>query len=158
MILFGPMSVLSAKKVVFGSDHGGFHLKGELLVFAKEQGAEVYDSGCFSEASIDYPDVARDAVKVFDARQADFLILICGSGIGVSIAANRYSRIRAVVTDNIYAAKLARQHNHANCLCMGARLTGPDQAREVFLSFVSEEVDTSERHARRVAKLGELNE
>jgi len=158
VILFGPMSVLSAKKVVFGSDHGGFRLKGELLEFAKTLGAEVFDTGCFNEASVDYPDITRDAVSLFDEQSADFLVIVCGSGIGVSIAANRFSNIRAVVTDNIYAARLARQHNHANCLCLGARLTGPDQAREVFLSFVSEKVDASERHARRVAKLGDLNE
>jgi ribose 5-phosphate isomerase B len=143
-------------RLVFGSDHGGFHLKKLLMENCSQEGLTVIDAGCYDESSVDYPDVVENAVGKFRDSGSDALILICGSGVGVSIAANRHKDVRAVLTDNPVSAVLSRQHNHANCLCMGERLTGPDMAWEVLKSFLCTPVDDSERHCRRVGKLGEM--
>jgi ribose 5-phosphate isomerase B len=141
-------------KIVFGSDHGGFDLKKNLIDYCVAQGFFVADAGCESRESVDYPDAVNDAVALFRSQSADFLVLVCGSGVGVSIAANRHPDIRAIVTDNPYLAGLSRRHNHANCLCLGERLTGVDLAVAVLDEFLKTECDNSPRHCRRVKKLG----
>lgn len=152
------MSDLKNKTVVFGSDHGALALRAKLIENANLWGMKTVDTGPTTSESVDYPQQVKVAVEKFQDLKADFLVLLCGSGIGVSIAANRFPDIRAVVTHSVYAAKLAREHNHANCLCMGERLVGPDQAREVMKAFFETESSTDERHQRRVRQLGGLNE
>ena len=142
--------------VVFSSDHGGVGLRKQLVAHAKSIGCVVHDVGPSSPDSIDYPDQVQKALAEFYKLNADFIVLICGSGIGVSMAANRDRRIRAVVAANSVQAQLARQHNHANCLCLGARLTNFGEAKEIFNCFMQTEPDMSERHCRRVAQLGAL--
>lgn len=144
-------------KIVFASDHGGFHLRKSLIEYCIAQGMSAIDTGCEDAVSVDYPDIVKTAVEQFRRQNANFLVLVCGSGVGVSIAANRHPDIRAVVTDNPYVASLARQHNHVNCLCLGERLIGLDLAINVLEKFLQTECDNSSRHCRRVEKLGEYS-
>jgi len=140
--------------IVFASDHGGINLRESLARECSRRGYEIFDASSDQKGSVDYPDVVSSALKTFHEKKAHFLVLVCGSGVGVSIAANRDPLIRAVCTDSVTVARLAREHNHANCLCLGERLTGPDLAREVLQEFLGTSVDSDERHRRRVSKLG----
>lgn len=150
------MEASSQSTLIFSSDHGGVELRNRLVLHAKAIGCKVVDVGPDNLDSVDYPDQVHNALSEFFRLKADFIVLICGSGIGVSIAANRDRRIRAVVAANSAQARLARQHNHANCLCLGARLTEFREAKEIFNCFIETEPDMSERHCRRVAQLGAL--
>tara|TARA_Y100001968_G_scaffold117925_1_gene107373 strand:- start:122 stop:574 length:453 start_codon:yes stop_codon:yes gene_type:complete len=144
----------SAKStIVFASDHGGVNLRKILQKEAESAGFIVEDCGTHSLDSVDYPEQVSIAVENFIKLKAEYLILICGSGIGVSIAANRHPKLRAVVATNTTEARLSREHNHANCLCLGERLIGIDLAKEIFYCFVNTDPDLSDRHCRRVAKL-----
>jgi ribose 5-phosphate isomerase B len=143
-------------KIVFACDHGGLELKKYLMDKSKEFGYIIHDSGCYENTSVDYPNIVKKAVVDFREQNADFLVITCGSGVGVSIAANRHHDIRALVTDSPYLAALSRQHNHANCLCMGGRITGEGLALDVFKTFVESQPDMSERHVNRVKILGEM--
>ena len=146
----------SREGIIFASDHGGVALKDSLVQFSSELGYHPLDLGVQAQDSEDYPDIVLKAVEVFKAESVPFMVLICGSGVGVCMAANRFACIRAVSTDNPYLARLARQHNHANCLCMGERTIGTDLAREVLAVFLKTQEDLSQRHGRRVKKLGQL--
>lgn len=142
-------------KVVFGCDHGGIQLKNHLMEVATKLGHDVVDASRTTGDSVDYPDEARHAASVFQKESADFLVLVCGSGVGVSIAANRHSFLRAVLTDNPYVAGLARAHNHANCICFGERTMGRDTASAALKAFLEGPADSDSRHQRRVQKLEE---
>ena len=139
--------------IVFASDHGGVNLRKVLQEEAKLAGFLVEDYGVHENVSIDYPDQVNLAVENFLRLGAEYLVLVCGSGIGVSIAANRNPKLRAIVAINTTQARLAREHNHANCLCLGERITGVDLAKEIFYCFINTDPDLSDRHCRRVAKL-----
>tara|TARA_Y100000589_G_scaffold95179_1_gene89862 strand:- start:47 stop:499 length:453 start_codon:yes stop_codon:yes gene_type:complete len=144
----------SAKStIVFASDHGGLNLRKALQKEAHSAGFVVEDCGVNSLEPVDYPEQVSIAIQNFLRLKAKYLVLICGSGIGVSIAANRHPELRAVVAANTTQARLSREHNHANCLCLGERLTGIDLAKEIFYCFVNTKPDLSDRHCRRVAKL-----
>jgi len=149
------MAGSGSKVLVFSADHGGIDLKNKLVAHAGSLGHTVVDVTRTQGESVDYPDEVGAAVGYFLQGQADFLVLVCGSGVGVSIAANRHHKIRAVLADNPYTAALARAHNHANCLCLGQRLVGEDMACAVLDSFIANQPDLSERHKRRVHKLEE---
>ncbi|MCO4781296.1 MAG: RpiB/LacA/LacB family sugar-phosphate isomerase [Candidatus Cloacimonetes bacterium] len=143
-------------KIVLGSDHGGSKYLSEIDEFLQKLNIETIVPCGFPTDSIDYPDVVKSCVSSFGQNEANFIILICGSGVGVSIAANRYSHIRALVTADLYQAKLAREHNHANCLCFGERLYGIDQIKEVIKVFINTSGSKEPRHLNRVEKLGDL--
>jgi len=145
-----------ARKIVLSSDHGGTELRQSLAKFCSQAGHQVVELGPDVACSVDYPTEVQTAVREYLAQAADFLILVCGSGVGVSIAANRHRQIRAVLTDNPYVAALSRQHNHANCLCLGQRVIGLDLAIAVLQAFLDGQCDQSERHVRRVKQLEEL--
>jgi ribose 5-phosphate isomerase B len=136
-------------KIAIGSDHGGFLLKQELVPFIQELGHEVEDVGCHSPESTDYPVQAKAVVELVKSRGADRGILICGTGIGMSMAANRHPGIRAALCHEIFTARMSRAHNDANVLCMGARVIGPGLAREMVREWLSTPFDGG-RHSRRV--------
>jgi ribose 5-phosphate isomerase B len=143
-------------KIVLGSDHGGSSYLQEVDQFLQSIDIETIIPCGFPTKSIDYPDVVKNCVTSYDESKADFIILICGSGVGVSIAANRYKHIRALVTSDLYQARLSREHNHANCLCFGERLVGIDQVKEVIKVFINTTGSEEARHLTRVEKLGDL--
>lgn len=139
-----------AQKILIASDHAGFPLKKFLIEQLTELGFKAIDLGCDSaEKSVDYPDYAQKLCKKLDA---EFGILICGSGIGISIAANRFKHIRAALCHNAKSAKLARAHNDANVLCLGARVVKNKTALSIAKAFLSSKFEGA-RHERRVAKL-----
>jgi len=136
-------------KIAIASDHGGFDLKGEIIEFLKELGETVEDLGCHSLESVDYPDYAEKVCQEVKNQRCQCGILICGTGIGMSMAANRHQEIRAALCHNIFTAQLSREHNDANVLCIGARVIGPGLALEMVRSWINTEFAGS-RHLRRI--------
>jgi ribose 5-phosphate isomerase B len=141
--------------LLIASDHAGFELKEALKRRAGEIGVSFTDLGTNSKDSVDYPDYAGILSRELIARGAEsnLGVLICGSGVGVSIAANRNPAIRAVLAESPEVARLAREHNHANVLCLGARIVSEDIALQLLREFISALPDPGERHARRIEKL-----
>ena len=149
-------SNMQVKKIVMASDHAACELKSFLKDALISQGYEIIDCGTESaQVSVDYPDKAYLLAKVLKKNDADMGILLCGSGIGMSIAVNRYDHIRAALVHSIDYAKLARQHNDANVLVLGGRFLNPQEALEITNTFLMTDFE-GERHARRVAKLGDM--
>ncbi|PKN01986.1 MAG: ribose 5-phosphate isomerase B [Elusimicrobia bacterium HGW-Elusimicrobia-1] len=142
-------------KIAFGSDHAGYELKKSLTVFAKRLGAEVKDFGTDSIDSCDYPDSARAVAAAVSEGTFDFGVLVCGSGIGMSIAANKFPRVRAALACSIEHARLARLHNDANILCLGARFIDDKIASECLKIFLETKFEGG-RHEKRVAKISAL--
>lgn len=145
-------------QVYLGSDHAGVELKREIKDylegrFKEQEGYFVLDLGVFTNDSTDYPDIAREVCeKVLENKEA-LGILVCGSGIGMSIAANKNKGIRAVLANNELTARLGREHNDANVLCLGERMTGKELAKAIVDAFLGATFDAQERHLRRVGKL-----
>jgi len=141
------------KKFYIASDHAGFLLKSFLIKTLSELGFKAIDLGCDSaEKSVDYPDYAQKLCKKIKKNSAEFGILICGSGVGISIAANRFKHIRAALCHNAKIAKLSRAHNDANVICLGARLISQKTALATVKAFLNSDFEKG-RHDRRVAKL-----
>lgn len=138
--------------LVFAADHAGFSLKETLLQVAKENGWPWSDVGVFDETPMDYPDIIPPLVEALFRTENTGGVLICGSGIGVSIAANRHKGIRAALCHEGLSASLARQHNNANVLVLGGRLIGPEMARHCLTQFVTTAFAQG-RHLRRVQKI-----
>jgi len=138
-------------KIVLGADHGGFELKEVIEAFLVELKYEVIDVGCNSTESVDYPDFAEKAVSHIINDSCRLGILICGTGIGMSIAANRHMEIRAANCDSEYTARMSREHNDANVLCLGARVIDQEQAFKVVRTWLMSEFSGG-RHQRRIAK------
>jgi ribose 5-phosphate isomerase B len=139
-------------RVVLASDHAGLALKEGLKAVLARLQVTVEDLGTHSEASVDYPDFAHAVAAAVGAGRYDAGILVCGTGLGMSIAANRHSLIRAALCADPYSARMARRHNDANVLCLGARVTGVGLAEEIVEAFVTTGFEGG-RHASRVAKL-----
>ena len=139
--------------LVIASDHGGLRLKNELVELLKKAGHEVDDLGTKTDASCDYPDFAHAVANGVLAKKYERGILVCGTGVGMSIAANRHAGIRAVVCSDTYTAKLSRDHNDANVLCIGERVVGSGLAWEIVSAWVAEPASTNERHVKRRAKI-----
>ena len=142
-------------KVALGSDHGGYRLKEEIKTVLHEMGIEYQDYGCKSEDSCDYPDIAAPVARAVIGGQADRGILVCGTGIGMSIAANKIRGIRASLCHDVFSAKMTREHNDSNVLALGARVIGSGLAIEIVKTWLAAEYQGG-RHARRVAKLSLL--
>ncbi|HZS82601.1 MAG TPA: ribose 5-phosphate isomerase B [Stellaceae bacterium] len=142
-----------ADTVALAADHAGYELKATLAAILRERGLTVLDLGTTSRESVDYPDFAAALAKALKAGRATRGILACGSGIGMSIAANRHPGIRAALCHDGLTARLARQHNDANVLVLGGRLIGIETARDCVETFLTTPFEGG-RHARRVAKLG----
>ncbi|RMF14158.1 MAG: ribose 5-phosphate isomerase B [Alphaproteobacteria bacterium] len=139
--------------IALASDHAGFPLKTHLAEWLTGQGYEILDLGTDSPDSVDYPDFGYLAAEAIGDGRAMRGVIVCGSGIGISIAANRHPAARAALCHDVTSARLARRHNDANLLALGARLIGVSVAEDVAEAFLSTEFDGG-RHARRVAKLG----
>ena len=141
--------------LLIASDHAGFELKTALIARASDLGVSFTDLGCPSPASVDYPDFADLLCKklIELGPETHLGILICGSGVGVSIAANRHPEIRAVLAESGEVARLGREHNHANVLCLGSRILSPDQAFKIIRTFLDAKPESGERHLRRIQKL-----
>ncbi len=139
--------------IAVGSDHAGFEYRQTVEAFLREQGQEVISLGAMSLDPYDYPDASDEVVAQVLGGKAEYGILICGSGIGVSIRANRHPGIRAALCTSVEMATLARAHNYANVLCLGARITPPDLALEIVSAFLDGHEDHAVRHENRVAKL-----
>ncbi len=140
-------------KIAIGSDHGGFELKQMLAEHLKKEGYEVVDFGCDSPASCDYPDIAHPLAKAVAAGECACGILVCGTGIGMCMAANKEPGIRAALCGDVYSAKLTREHNDANVLTLGARVVGPGLAEMIVDTFLATPFSGDERHMRRIGKI-----
>ncbi|QCD52937.1 ribose 5-phosphate isomerase B [Campylobacter sp. RM16192] len=144
---------MNIEKIFIASDHAGFELKDEIKKFLQTLNLTAIDLGTnSSEASVDYPDFANLMAENLK-NQNEYGILICGTGIGISIAANRHKHIRCALCHDIYTASMAREHNDANIIAFGARTTKPEDAKEMIKKFFSTEF-AGGRHLRRVDKLG----
>ena len=139
--------------IAIGSDHAGFGLKQIVMAHLKERGEDFKDYGTYTEASCDYPDFAEAVSQAIIKGEADKGILICGTGIGISIAANRHKEIRAALCGDCFSAEATRQHNDANVLAMGARVVADGLALKIVDTFLDTPFSNGANHIRRVAKL-----
>lgn len=136
--------------IALGCDHGGFELMQEVKRYLEKEGLEYQDFGCYSTASVDYPVYARKVAHAILDGNCDKGILICGTGIGISIAANKISGIRAALCTDCFCAEATRLHNDANILAMGGRVVGPGLAVKIVDTFLNTPFSGDERHARRI--------
>lgn len=139
-------------KIAIGCDHGGFQLKNDIIAFLKENGYEVKDFGTYSEESCDYPDYAIKVAEAVAAKDYNFGIIICGTGIGVNIVANKVPGIRAALCSDTFSAHATREHNDANILTMGQRVVGPGLALDIVKTFLTSEFQ-GDRHIKRIDKI-----
>lgn len=142
-------------RFVIGSDHGAIHLKEEVKKVLAEMQIDVDDVGAFDETSVDYPDIAKKVADSVTGGRCDRGIVLCGTGIGISIAANKIKGIRAALCHDVYSARMSREHNDANVLAMGERVIGFGPAREIVRVWATTEF-AGGRHARRVEKISAL--
>ena len=143
-------------KLVIGSDHGGYIMKKEIIEHFQKRGIEIVDVGTDSPESCDYPVYAKKLTDILTAGEADLGILICGTGIGMSMAANKVDGIRAALCHDVFSAEATRSHNNANVLCMGARVIGAGLACMIADTFVDTPFSNDERHIRRISMYSKL--
>lgn len=143
------------KKIYIGADSAGYTLKGEIITHLKELGYEVADMGCDSTASCHYPEFASKVCESVLADSDSFGILVCGTGIGMSMCANKYNGIRAAVCSDTFSARMTRAHNDANVLCLGARVIGTFLAYDLVDAFLGAEYEGG-RHAIRVGMMADI--
>ena len=141
--------------IAAGCDHGGFSLKTVLIEHLLESGQKVLDLGTNSNERVDYPDFAEAVAKSVASGEAEFGLLVCGSGIGVCMAANKISGIRAATIHDVTSAHLSREHNDANIICLGERLIGPEVAKEALDIFLASKFQEG-RHLNRVKKIDKI--
>jgi len=141
-------------KVAVASDHGGINTRGEIISLLEQMGIEYVDFGCDCKASVDYPDYALPVAEKVASGEFDRGILICGTGIGMSIAANKVKGIRCALVHDVYSAKLTREHNDSNMIAMGERVIGPGLACEIVKVWIQTEF-SGQRHGARLDKIAE---
>ena len=144
-------------KIAIGCDHGGFEHKNAIVAHLKEQGHEVLDCGIYELATVDYPDIAKKVCSEIISGNYERGILVCGTGVGMSISANKIKGIRAACLSDHFSAKYTRLHNDSNVLCMGGRVVEIGVAIELADIFINTEFEGG-RHANRVAKIKEIEE
>ena len=137
-------------KIAIGCDHGGYLLKQDVLIWLEEHDIDVEDFGCFNRDSVDYPAYGEKVGRAVANGEADFGIVICTTGIGISIAANKIKGIRCAHCADCLQAQLTREHNDANMMAIGAGFTGPNMAKEMVKVFLTTAFSGGERHVRRV--------
>lgn len=142
-------------KIAIGCDHGGYLLKNEIAKHLERKGIDYKDFGTYSEESCDYADYAIKVAESVSNKEYDYGILICGTGIGISIAANKVPGIRAALCQDTFSAHATREHNDANILAMGARVVGPGLALDIVDTFLNAEFE-GDRHLRRINKITEI--
>jgi RpiB/LacA/LacB family sugar-phosphate isomerase len=143
-------------RIVVGADHAGFDLKQILAAYLRDRGHEVIDKGTDSTDAVDYPDFAEAVGKALIDGEAERAVLICGSGVGASVAANKIPGIRAAVCHDSYSARQGVEHDDMNVLVLGARIVGVELARELMNNFLAAKFSAEERHRRRVEKIRAL--
>ena len=143
-------------KIIVGADHGGFLLKSVVVKDLQTMGHEVFDAGTHTTDSVDYPDIAKAAATRVAEGEFNLGILVCGTGVGISIAANKLPGVRAACVSDTFSARMARAHNDANVLCIGERVVGTGLAGELVKAFITTEFEGG-RHARRVDKIRQLD-
>lgn len=141
--------------IALACDHAGFALMQDVIGYLEKNGVEYVNFGTYSEEPCDYPDYAKKVAEAIIKGDCDRGILVCGTGIGITIAANRYRGIRAANCTNVFMARAARQHNDANILGLGGRVIGTGTAREILKVFLETEFSGDERHAARIEKIEE---
>ncbi len=141
--------------IALGCDHGGYPLMKEIIKYLDENGIAYKNFGTFSEESVDYPAYAKQVAHAVADGACEKGILVCGTGIGISIAANKVKGIRAALCGDVFSAKATREHNDANILAMGARVTGPGLALEILNAFLETPFSNDERHIRRIRQIEE---
>ena len=141
--------------LAIGSDHGGFELKEHIINHLKEKGVEIKDFGCYDENSVDYPDIAETVCKSINSGECENGILVCGTGIGISIAANKIDGIRAAHCHDVYSAEMTKRHNNANVICMGGRVVGRELAFMIVDAWLDAEFEGG-RHQTRIDKIHAL--
>lgn len=144
------------KTIVVGSDHAGFPLKAAVIETIRDLGYEVIDVGSYDEKPVDFPDIGRALTREILEGRAGRGIMVCGTGVGAAIAANKVKGIRAAVCHDVHSAHQSVEHDHVNVMCIGAQIVGAWLARDLLVAFLSAEVDTSEHFVRRVGKLADL--
>lgn len=143
--------------IAIGSDHGGYELKEHIKGYLTQKGIEFKDYGTYSEDSVDYPDCAVPVCEAIQNKTADCGILVCGTGIGISMAANKHKGIRAALCSDVYSAKMTKQHNNANVICMGGRVIGRELAFMIIDAWLETEFEGG-RHEARIAKIHKIEE
>jgi ribose 5-phosphate isomerase B len=145
-------------KLLIASDHGGFSLKTRIVDFLKTRKVRVEDLGTDSDGSVDYPDYAIKVAEKVSQGEADAGVLVCGTGIGMCIAANKFKNVRAAVVSEPYSAKMAKEHNNANVLCVGGRVLEQDgKAEEIIAAWLDAKYEGG-RHQRRLDKIQEIEQ
>lgn len=139
--------------IALGSDHGGYGLKQEVIKHLEKRGIEYKDYGCYSEESCDYPIYGKKVAEAVVGGECEFGIIICGTGIGISISANKVPGIRAALCHDCFSAQATREHNNANILAMGARVIGPGLALKIVDTFLDTPFSNEERHVRRISMI-----
>lgn len=139
--------------IALGSDHGGFALKQEIIKYLEDNNIQYKDYGCYDENSCDYPQYAKAVANAIVSGKCEKGILVCGTGIGISIAANKVKGIRAAVCTDCFTAEATRQHNDANVLALGGRVVGAGLALKIVDTFLNTEFSNDERHIRRIAQI-----
>ena len=145
-------------RIALSADHAGYEMKGDLAKVLRTLGHEVRDLGTHSAAAVDYPDCAESVAAALREQHADRGIIVCGSGAGVSIAANKFPGIRAAVCHDCYTAHQAVEHDDMNVLCLGARVIGPALAHDIVIAFLGAVFSGEERHQRRLNKILAIEE
>jgi ribose 5-phosphate isomerase B len=143
-------------RVVVGGDHAGFALKGPVVETLRSWGHDVTDVGTHSAEPVDFPDIARQLCSIIQRGDAERGVMVCGTGVGAAIAANKHTGIRAAVCHDVYSAHQCVEHDDVNVLCLGAQIVGDQLAFDLLRAYLSAEFSTSEDFRRRVAKLAEL--
>ncbi len=139
--------------IAIGSDHGGYDLKVQVMEHLKERGLEVKDFGCYDKSSCDYPEFGRAVAQAVAAGECEKGIVVCTTGIGISIAANKVQGVRCALCTDAYLAKMTRLHNDANVLALGGGFTGKNLAMEIVDTFLDTEFSQGENHIRRISKI-----
>jgi ribose 5-phosphate isomerase B len=139
--------------IAIGCDHGGLGLKNELIEHLEKRGIECRDVGCYTSDSCDYPVYAKKVCEMVRSGECEEGILICGTGIGMSMAANKIKGIRAALCGDCFSAQATKEHNNANVLCMGARVIGPELAFRIADTFLDAKFSEAERHVKRIEML-----
>ena len=144
-------------KLVVGSDHAGFPMKAEILAFLKEKGHEVLDVGSHDPHPVDFPDIARKVAAAITSGEVERGLMICGTGVGASIGANKMKGIRAAVCHDVHSAHQSVEHDDVNVMCIGAQIVGAWLAKDLVEAYLAAEFSTDEDFRRRVRKLAEMD-
>ncbi len=144
-------------RIAIGSDHAGFSLKEELKEFLIKKGYQVKDVGAFSDDSVDYPEFSEKVAVLVSQKKADRGIVICGTGIGVSIVANKVPGVRAALCQNVFTARYSRRHNDSNVLALGARVVELTQAKKIIITWLTTSFEGG-RHERRVKQIKKIED